>query len=102
MTLREDYARNPFNWKDVLAVGAFAVTIGTMVWQGGRLAEKQEAISAQITSLNSQLQAMQGTQTLYSTELARLRGRDDLHDEKLRRLDDDVTALKTRERREHR
>ena len=96
MTFRDEYRQNPFNWKDVVAVAAFAVTIGTMVWQGGRLAEKQEAISTQITALNSQLQAMQGTQTIYSTELARLRGRDDLHDEKLRRLDDDVASIKTR------
>lgn len=96
MTLREDYERNPFNWKDVLAVGAFALTIGTMVWQGGRLAEKQEAISVQITSLNSQLQTMQGTQTLYSTELARLRGRDDLHDEQIRRHGTDIDDLKRR------
>ena len=102
MTLREDYQRNPFNWKDALAVGAFAATIGTMVWQGGRLAEKQEAIVAQLTAMSSQMQAMQSVQTAYSTELARLRGRDELHDEKLRRLDEDMTALKAREAREHR
>lgn len=96
MTLREEYARNPFNWKDVLAVAAFAVTIATMVWQGGRLVEKQEAISQQITTLNAQLQAMQGTQTIYSTELARLRGKDDLHDEQIRRHGQDIDDLKRR------
>ena len=96
MTLREEYARNPFNWKDVLAVAAFAVTIATMVWQGGRLVEKQEAISQQITTLNAQLQAMQGTQTIYSTELARLRGKDDLHDEQIRRHGQDLDELKRR------
>jgi cell division protein FtsB len=96
MTLREEYARNPFNWKDVLAVAAFAVTIATMVWQGGRLVEKQEAISQQITTLNAQLQAMQGTQTIYSTELARLRGKDDLHDEQIRRHGQDLEDLKRR------
>lgn len=96
MTLREDYERNPFIWKDALAVAAFAVTIGTMVWQGGRLAEKQEAISVQMTAMTTQLQAMQGAQTLYSTELARLRGRDDLHDEQIRRHTSDIDDLKRR------
>lgn len=96
MTLREDLERNPFNWKDAVAIAGFLAMVGTMVWQGGRLAEKQDALSSQINSLNTQLQAMQGTQTIYSTELARLRGRDDLHDEQIRRLGDDVSDIKKR------
>ena len=96
MTLREDYERNPFTWKDAVAIAGFLAMLGTMVWQGGRLAEKQDALSIQLNSLNTQLQAMQGTQTVYSTELARLKGRDDLHDEQIRRHGSDIDDLKRR------
>lgn len=99
VTLREDYDRNPFNWKDAVAVAAFLATIGTMVWQGGRLAEKQEAIAAQLTTMANQMQAMQGIQTVYSTELARLHGKDNLHDEQISTIKTDVAEIKSRSRR---
>lgn len=86
MTLREQMHANPFTWKDWIAAVALALTIGTVLVQGGRILEQQQAANRSIQELTSKLSSIQA-------DIISQRGVDRLHDEQIGSLRKDVDRI---------
>jgi outer membrane murein-binding lipoprotein Lpp len=99
MSLNEQIERNPWNWKDGLALLGLLMTISTVVLQGGKVLERLDATNQKLTALSAQMGTLQTEQTRLSTDVTGQRGVDRLHDEQISTLRRDVDALKTHGRR---
>lgn len=86
MTLREQMHANPFTWKDWIAAVSLALTIGTVLVQGGRILEQQQAANRSIQELTSKLSSIQA-------DVISQRGVDRLHDEQIGSLRKDVDRI---------
>lgn len=86
MTLREQMHANPFTWKDWIAAVSLTLTIGTVLVQGGRILEQQQAANRSIQELTSKLSSIQA-------DVISQRGVDRLHDEQIGSLRKDVDRI---------
>lgn len=93
MTLREQFRAHPMTWRDYVSALGVAVTIGTMLVQGGRLVEAISTTNANVVALRSQVTQLQSDGVRMATELEKQRGTDGLHDEQIRTLRRDIETL---------
>lgn len=95
MNLKAQVKENPMTWKDWVTAVGMALTLGTVLVQGGRLVERQEAANKQLTELTGQIQQIRSELAQGQRDLVAQRGVDALHDEQIRSLRRDLDALAT-------
>jgi cell division protein FtsB len=93
VSFAQNMKQNPWNWKDGLAAGAFLVTLGAYVWQGGMVVERLDAANAKIAALGAQMSSLQGEQHRLAQDTVAQRGVDRLHDEQIATLRRDLDGL---------
>lgn len=94
MTLKEQVAVNPMTWKDWISVGTMVLTLGTVVLQGGRMAERLDAANSKLAEMTGQLAQMRADLSTADRALEQQRGIDRLHEEQIGNLRRDVDALR--------
>lgn len=96
MSLNDQIRMNPWNWKDGLAVAGLALTIGTVLLQGGKVLERLDATNQKLGALSQQMSILQTEQSRLSSDLTSQRGIDRLHDEQIMTLRRDVDLIRGR------
>ena len=86
MTLNDQVRKNPMNWKDWINAVGLILTLGTVVLQGGRMIERQDAANAKLAELTAQINQISRDMASAQRDIESLRGRDALHDEQIRSL----------------
>lgn len=86
MKLEEQMRENPWNWKDTIAAFTVALTVGTVVWQGGRLMERLDQTNLALKELSQQLHSLRKETADSQRDITELRGSDRLHEEQIRVL----------------
>lgn len=92
-TITQRLRADPMTWKDWITAAGFALTLGTVLVQGGRLVERQDAANAKLNELAVQLSQAQRDLGSTQRDLEQQRGRDLLHEEQIRNLRRDLDAL---------
>lgn len=95
MNFKQQVRENPMTWKDWVSIVGMALTMGTVVLQGGRLIERQEAANRQLSELTGQVQQIRSEVAAAQRDLVAQRGVDVLHEEQIRSLRRDLDALAT-------
>lgn len=95
MNIRATVKDNPMTWKDWVSTVGLALTMGTVVLQGGRMIERQEFGNRQLVELTGQVQQLRNEVAAAQRDLVAQRGVDSVHDEQIRGLRRDLDGLST-------
>lgn len=94
MTLKDQVASNPMSWKDWITAIGMALTLGAVVLQGGRMAERLDAANAKLAEMTGQLAQMRADLSNADRALEQQRGIDRLHEEQIATLRRDVDGMR--------
>lgn len=94
MNMKQQVEQNPMTWKDWVTAIGMSLTLGAVVLQGGRMAERLDAANAKLGELTSQLNQIRSDLASADRALETQRGIDRLHEEQLSTLRRDVDAMR--------
>lgn len=94
MSLEQQMKTYPWTWKDWVASISLILTVATVTMQGGRILERLDTTNEKLATMTVQIAAAQGDLNRLDRMLAEQRGRDSVHDEKLKHLEEKVADLR--------